>query len=63
MDDDKGSLHLEYNVVNAKYLLLREAGKDYANKIFKIISTGPKVIQGSLLEKVDINLIELRTII
>lgn len=51
MDDDKGSLHLEYNVVNAKYLLLREAGKDYANKIFKIISTGPKVIQGSLLEK------------
>ncbi len=51
MDDDKGSLHLEYNVVNAKYLLLREAGKDYANKIFKITSTGPKVIQGSLLEK------------
>lgn len=51
MDDDKGSLSLENKVVNAKYLLLRESGKDNANKIFKIKSKGPKVVQGSLLEK------------
>ena len=49
MDDDKGSLSLETNVVNAKYLLLRESGKDTANKIFKLKSKGPKVIQGKLL--------------
>ena len=49
MDDDKGSLSLETNVVNAKYLLLREPGKDTANKIFKLKSKGPKVIQGKLL--------------
>lgn len=51
MDDDKGSLSLENNVVNAKYLLLRESGKDIANRVFKIKSKGPKVIQGSVLEK------------
>jgi hypothetical protein len=51
MDDDKGSLSLENNVVNAKYLLLRESGKDTANRVFKIKSKGPKVIQGSILEK------------
>ena len=51
MDDDKGSLSLENNVVNAKYLLLRESGKDTASRIFKIKSKGPKVIQGSILEK------------
>jgi predicted component of viral defense system (DUF524 family) len=51
MDDDKGSLSLEHNVVNAKYLLLRESSKDTANKIFKIKSKGPRVVQGSLLEK------------
>ena len=49
MDDDKGSLSLETNVVNAKYLLLREPGKDTANRIFKLKSKGPKVIQGKLL--------------
>ncbi|OYU92930.1 MAG: hypothetical protein CFE21_22375 [Bacteroidetes bacterium B1(2017)] len=51
MDDDKGSLILENKVVNAKYLLLRESGKDNANRVFKIKSKGPKVIQGSVLEK------------
>ena len=52
MDDDKGSLSLENNVVNAKYLLLRESGNNKtANRIFKIKSKGPKVVQGSLLEK------------
>jgi hypothetical protein len=51
MDDDKGSLVLENKVVNAKYLLLRESGKDTASRIFKIKSKGPKVIQGKILEK------------
>lgn len=51
MDDDKGSLCLESNVVNAKYLLLRESGKETASIIFKIKSKGPKVIQGAILEK------------
>lgn len=51
MDDDKGSLELESKVVNAKYLLLRESRKDSANKLFKIVSKGPKVVQGTMLEK------------
>ena len=49
MDDDKGSLSLENNVVNAKYLLLRESGNDTANKVFKIKSKGPKVYKGTSL--------------
>lgn len=51
MDDGAGSLILENKIVNAKYLLLIEPGKDNADKIFKIKSKGPKVIQGSILEK------------
>jgi len=50
MDDDKGSLTLENNVVNAKYLLLRESGKETASIIFKIKSKGPKVYKGSSLD-------------
>ncbi|WP_255069552.1 DUF2357 domain-containing protein [Lacihabitans sp. LS3-19] len=49
MDDDKGSLSLENEVVNAKYLLLRESGKETAKKIFKIKSKGPKVYKGTSL--------------
>lgn len=49
MDDDKGSLCLENNVVNAKYLLLRESGKETASRIFKIKSKGPKVYKGTSL--------------
>jgi predicted component of viral defense system (DUF524 family) len=49
MDDDKGSLCLENNIVNAKYLLLREAGKGTANRVFKIKSKGPKVYKGTSL--------------
>ena len=49
MDDDKGSLSLENKVVNAKYLLLRESGKDTASRIFKIKSKGPKVYKGTSL--------------
>ncbi len=51
MDHDKGTLVLESDVVNAKYLLMREAGKEFADKIFKIKSKGPKVIQGDILKK------------
>jgi hypothetical protein len=36
--------------VNAKYLLLRESGKETANKIFKIKSKGPKVYKGTNLK-------------
>lgn len=50
MDDDKGSLVLDNKVVNSKYLLLREAGKDYADKFFKIKSKGPKVVKGESLK-------------
>ncbi len=49
MDDDKGSLSLENNVVNAKYLLLRESGKETASRIFRIKSKGPKVYKGTSL--------------
>ena len=49
MDDDKGSLSLENNVVNAKYLLLRESGKETADRMFRIKSKGPKVYKGSSL--------------
>ena len=49
MDDDNGSLALTNQVVNAKYLLIREAGNKLASKIFKIISNGPKVLTGARL--------------
>jgi predicted component of viral defense system (DUF524 family) len=49
MDDDNGSLALTNQVVNAKYLLVREAGNNLANKIYKITSNGPKVLKGSSL--------------
>ena len=49
MDDDSGSLSLTSQVVNSKYLLIREPGNNLANKIFKIISNGPKVLTGGNL--------------
>ena len=49
MDDDSGSLSLTSQVVNSKYLLIREPGNNLANKIFKKISNGPKVLTGSNL--------------
>jgi len=49
MDDDKRSLALENEVVNAKYLLLRDSGKDSANRILKIKSKGPRVYKGASL--------------
>jgi predicted component of viral defense system (DUF524 family) len=50
MDDDNGSLCLDNSVVNSKYLLLRESGKNTANRIFKIKSKGPKVYKGDSLK-------------
>jgi predicted component of viral defense system (DUF524 family) len=50
MDDDKGSLILSNEVVNAKYLLIREVGNILANRIYKIISIGPKVLTGLTLQ-------------
>lgn len=43
MNDNAGSLELTSDVVQAKYLLLRENGKEKANQLFRITSKGPKV--------------------
>ncbi|HJD86602.1 MAG TPA: DUF2357 domain-containing protein [Empedobacter falsenii] len=43
MNDNTGSLELTSDVVQAKYLLLRESGKDKATQLFRITSKGPKV--------------------
>ena len=43
MNDNVGSLELTSEVVQAKYVLMREGGKDSASKLFKITSKGPKV--------------------
>ena len=43
MNDHVGSIVLTLEVVQAKYLLLRESGKDVASQFFKITSRGPKV--------------------
>jgi predicted component of viral defense system (DUF524 family) len=51
MDDDKGSLILDIEVTNARYLLLRKSGEDTASELFKIISTGPKVYSKQKLDK------------
>ena len=52
MDGAKGSLELNNEVVNAKYLLLRESGKDTANIIYKIKSKGPKVFSKEYLDEI-----------
>ncbi len=43
MDDDEGSLVLDKEVTEARFLLLRQSGKETTGKIFEIISDGPKV--------------------
>lgn len=43
MNDNVGSLEFTPEVVHAKYLLLRESGKEKASKLFRITSKGPKV--------------------
>lgn len=51
MNDTVGSLVLDEKTVKAKYLLLRYKGE--ANKIFKIISKGPKVYSKEKLLEMD----------
>ncbi|WP_434432331.1 DUF2357 domain-containing protein [Sphingobacterium spiritivorum] len=43
MNSNIGTLEFTLEVVQAKYLLLRESGKDRASKLFKITSKGPKI--------------------
>ncbi|TGN26462.1 DUF2357 domain-containing protein [Empedobacter tilapiae] len=43
MNDNVGSLVLTSDIVQAKYLLLRESGKEKATQLFRITSKGPKV--------------------
>jgi predicted component of viral defense system (DUF524 family) len=43
MNDNVGSLELTPEVVQAKYLLLREKGKEIASKLYRIMSNGPIV--------------------
>lgn len=43
MGEEKGSLELNNEVVNARYLLLRTKGKENASHLFNITSVGPKV--------------------
>ncbi|MCL7754936.1 DUF2357 domain-containing protein [Polaribacter sp. Z022] len=49
MDDDKGSLLFTNEVVNAKYLLLRESGNSKASQIFKL-KPGIRVFSKEKLE-------------
>jgi len=53
MDETKGSLALNSDMVNSKYLLLRRSGKETANDLFKIISRGPKVFSATQLDKLN----------
>ncbi len=53
MDEDKGSLELNTEVVNAKYLLIRKSGEEKASALFKIKSKGPKVFSVSQLQKLN----------
>jgi len=53
MDDIKGSLELDNEVVNAKYLLIRRNGKEDASDLYKIVSKGPKVFSNNQLDKLN----------
>ena len=53
MDEAKGSLELNNEVVNAKYLLLRKNGKEQASDLFSIVSKGPKVFSNIQLNKLN----------
>ncbi len=53
MNDNVGSLELNAKVVQAKYLLLRERGKEVASKLYKITSNGPKVYSKDRLIQLD----------
>ncbi|WP_333853902.1 DUF2357 domain-containing protein [Epilithonimonas sp.] len=53
MNDDHGTLIFEPDVVQAKYLLLRESGKAIATQLFRITSQGPKVFSKAKLEALN----------
>lgn len=53
MDEEKGELILEPEVVNAKYLLLRKSGDNIASDIYKITSKGPRVYSKEKLTELD----------
>lgn len=51
MDEEMGSLELNNEVVNAKYLLLRRSGEATASDLYEIKSKGPKVFSTFHLDK------------
>lgn len=51
MDEEMGSLELNNEVVNAKYLLLRRSGENTATNLYEIKSKGPKVFSTVYLDK------------
>jgi len=51
MDEEMGSLELNNEVVNAKYLLLRRSGENTASDLYEIKSSGPKVFSNNHLDK------------
>jgi hypothetical protein len=51
MDEKPGSLELNNEVVNAKYLLLRRSGETIASDLYEIKSKGPKVFSSVHLDK------------
>jgi hypothetical protein len=51
MDEEMGSLELNNEVVNAKYLLLRRSGESTATDLYEIKSKGPKVFSTVHLDK------------
>ena len=53
MDGESGSLELSNEVVNAKYLLLRRKGEEFASDLYEITSKGPKVFSKSYLIDLD----------
>jgi predicted component of viral defense system (DUF524 family) len=53
MDGTTGSLELDNEVVNSKYLLLRKKGEKTANNLYEIISKGPKVFSDKYLSEIQ----------
>lgn len=58
MDENKGSLELTNEVVNARYLLIRKSGNETASDLYEIVSKGPKVFSKVQLEKMEYPLSE-----
>ncbi|AYM99375.1 hypothetical protein [Chryseobacterium sp. 3008163] len=53
MDGNTGSLELNNDVVNAKYLLLRKKGEAHASDLYQIKSKGLKVFSRSYLDTLN----------